>query len=327
MMNPKTPVQTGLEVVETKFVSLKNIHRINPDDTDALEEMKYLNVSRPKGVDPARVTQFVHLIRNGDYEIDGRVPPVVVLLENGEYRLVSGDHRYQGHEGAGKDEMFVVVAKFIETKGKSSRYWMYVWQSNENREDEKEVKKNHRDDDDVVSNVVHLCHLNEVDSSDDEDLVRVLMDQGYLRNSGKMNNMMFAVRNQLGGHVDVPHVYDADAASRYLRKRGLESDSNVVRMMKSPSGHDNDYDWRFLKDVVKKFKSGCDKVVGYLHFSGLTSDKLLKCRKVKSDDLLNDHYEHCKQFVDLYESGRLKRDYEQRYLCQFDSEKGLDYVK
>ena len=326
-MSQKLPEQKGLRVIETKLVPLCAIHRINPDESNAFDKMKYLNVARPNGVDPDKVVKFVHIIRNGDYDNENNIPPVVVETEPREYRLVSGDHRYQGHMGADQESMFVVVAEFFETEGKSARYWMYTWQSNENDKDPKHVEKNYRDDDCVASTIVHLCSLDEVDPHNDDDLTRALVDQGYVKYSNKLNNMMFKVRKELGGHVNVPHVFDSEGANRYLRKRGLDSESNVVRMMKSSSGFDLDYDWRFLKDVVKKFQDGAKKVNGYLHFSGLSADKLMKCREVKSNRLLSDHYEHCKAFVDLYENGRLDRDYQQRYLCQFDAEEGSDYVE
>lgn len=329
-LKPKTPKITqcrlpkseGMNVLRVDFVRVEDIKRA----TQIINEkgnVKTKNIARSKGVNNERIYAHVDVIKRGEYKPFSYIPPVVTETEDG-YQLVSGEHRFNAHKIAGEEYMFVCVVEFVDYDGKEASYWKYIWQSNENMKDLTEVEKNPRTDDDVVSIVCNMIKNGQVDIEDEDDLDRALVHQHITKGTPKFTNVKNKILGEINGYEGVPKVFTADEAKEDLDEKGLLTDNTVVQMMKAKTGKDTDYDQRFLKNILKAFDAGFEKVIAYMHFTGLSVSDIRKNREFKKNHLIDEHYKNAKKYVELYESGRLTEDLEFRFIGQIHGED--DYV-
>lgn len=113
-----------------KFVDLRfiPIHKIR--------EAQNGNLARSRGVTNEGVKKFVKVMKSNRYLPFYHVPPVVVEIpvndlrrlnddgiEQYEYELVAGHHRYHAHLTLNQPEFYAQIVEFTKAKGKSRQHW------------------------------------------------------------------------------------------------------------------------------------------------------------------------------------------------------------
>jgi|TARA_B100001093_G_scaffold461392_1_gene475800 hypothetical protein len=284
------------------------------------------NVSRSKGYNPDKVRKFEDIIKRGEFKHGDDVPPVVVKLRNGKYRLVSGHHRFEAHYNVGCAYMFVIIVEFNDCENFNAEYWLYTWQDIENKEDKNKVDKEVRTEDDIISNILHCCRQGLVDVTNEEEIKTVLVHRGISRKSSKFLPMLRTIQRESGKYKGIPRVYtDAD---KHLEDHGLESDVNVLTpvMMESKSGKDSDRDPRWIRRVLNLSKV-IDKVkpiISYFHWDGLLTKEIIKVREVKDSQIMIQEVDKALDLLSFIKDGGLRR-IDLRYLPQIEGD-DEDYV-
>lgn len=284
------------------------------------------NVSRSKGYNPDKVRKFEDIIKRGEFKHGDDVPPVVVKLRNGKYRLVSGHHRFEAHYNVGCTDMFVIIVEFNDCENFPAEYWLYTWQDIENKEDENKVDKEVRTEDDIISNILHCCRQGLMDVTNEEEIKTVLVHRGISRKSNKFLPMLRTIQRESGKYKGIPRVYtDAD---KHLEDHGLESDVNVLTpvMMESKSGKDSDRDPRWIRRVLNLSKV-IDKVkpiISYFHWDGLLTKEIIKVREVKDSQIMIGEVDKALDLLSFIKDGGLRR-IDNRYLPQIEGD-DEDYV-
>ena len=98
-------------VVKPNYVGLKSVELVWLAITDI--EFNIINHARKKPAKKPRIKKIKKAIEAGNYLPFAYEPPMVEFNEEtGKYDLLTGNHRYQGHESAGEKEIWVAIVKF-----------------------------------------------------------------------------------------------------------------------------------------------------------------------------------------------------------------------
>lgn len=98
-------------VVKPNYVGLKSVELVWLPITDI--EFNIINHARKKPAKKPRIKKIKKAIEAGNYLPFAYEPPMVEFNEEtGKYDLLTGNHRYQGHESAGEKEIWVAIVKF-----------------------------------------------------------------------------------------------------------------------------------------------------------------------------------------------------------------------
>ena len=163
-INAKIPTSKGMRVI-----------KIIPDlDITKITNTVNKNSVRFNGVSVGAITKLRKIIKNGDYQPEYHIPPVVTQEGLDKYNLESGFHRFTAHKKEQQKTFYVVLVEFFDTDGKSANYWRNSWKINENKEDEKYVKTP-RTQDDIVGTIIQFIEDKDITDSE-EDIINSLKD-------------------------------------------------------------------------------------------------------------------------------------------------------
>ena len=139
MLTSVIPQYEGVQFVEFLEIPLKDI--IRPE-----------NGGRVSDFDINKVRLFEKAILTGQYFVERYEPPMVSINEKGQYVLETGNHRFMGHVGAGKDTMLVAVIEFEDERAQIKL------QNLENAEENEVYIKNYRSADDIIGTAAKLLN-------------------------------------------------------------------------------------------------------------------------------------------------------------------------
>lgn len=306
-IEPRMPKAEGMKVLGAGEFPMKNI--ISTKDGD--------NYARLRGTSESKCQAFATIIRNGNYEPQYHIPPVGVK-ENGKIRLITGNHRYRGHELAGATMMYVAIVEFFPTAGMSAEYFEAQYQSNENKGDDVVIKQLTRTDEDIVSITKSMITRNIINDSD-SDIQRALEDQGFGKKSDRGKNLLNMVKASIGKTTGVTKLYTRGEAIKYMSERYDITKTDVMtRTMKDSTGHDKDYDPRMMDKIADHVKKSDRPLTVGIYFNGLTPDEILETRRVKRN-VIKTQVEKAREIVKLADAGEFDK-VSLRFLPQIDTD-------
>tara|TARA_Y100000004_G_C8942906_1_gene424916 strand:+ start:250 stop:1182 length:933 start_codon:yes stop_codon:yes gene_type:complete len=183
-INAKIPTSKGMRVI-----------KIIPDlDITKITNTNNKNSVRFKGVNVGAITRLGKIIKNGDYQPEYHIPPVVTQEGLDKYNLESGFHRFTAHKKEQQKTFYVVLVEFFDTDGKSANYWRNSWKINENKEDDKYVKTP-RTEDDIVGTIKQFIEDKDITDSE-EDIINSLKDIKV--KSDSLNKYLSKVYKKIG---------------------------------------------------------------------------------------------------------------------------------
>ena len=215
-------------VVKPNYVGLISVELVWLSITDI--EFNIINHARKKPAKKERVKKIKNAIMKGDYLPFAYEPPMVEFNEEtGKYDLLTGNHRYQGHESAGEKEMWVAVVKFDKKRNKR------IAQSIENsREKGHDFGQEFRNDDDIIQTAKLTLKEMEEDGKKilESDITQVLKELQVTKKT-ELNSMKIEIAKTLKTAVE----FVATIKESVLKSVALEIEKNLP----------------FIKTVIKSF--------------------------------------------------------------------------
>lgn len=307
----RKPIATGMKVLSIGTVPFKDI----------VSTAKGTNFNRPEGVDMKRVMQYANLMKQGVYEPEYYVPPVVVKMPDGTYRLVSGCHRHGGADLAGSTEFYCAVVEFFETDTKNAEYWERAWQGTENKKGSREVEKNYGTDAGTVS-IVRSMIDDGIITDSDECIKAAIEDVAGIKSStDKAKNLFHLIQAELGKTKGVTRLYTKKEINQAIVDFTNDDNHVIARTMKDDRGYDDDYDKRIAVATLTQLLKHKKNVTQLIHFSALNPAQILNCRNFKRVLMTHEFESYVKPFYDMYTSGELLRRVNVKFLPQIEQDK------
>lgn len=322
MIEPRKPQNvTGM-----KF---KYFAKVPIEDIVPTSKGPYIN-PRLKGLNIVKIEQHETAIKNGQYQPEYYVPPVVEqgADSHSPYLQNTGEHRYHAHRNTGATHFYVAVVEWVDAEGKSADYHRDVYMSNENSEFSGEVAQEKRKPEDVVATVVAMVEKETIPSTD-ESISTVLSDLGYLKKTNAHKNLINQVNASLGRGGVVATIATAELKS--TEKFENENNDDVLttcRVHNKASAWHRDYHPRLISELLvpnlqpvlenKKVKPIKVKYA----FNGLSPEEVKTTRpKLESKKFLDKYYHDvARPFVDLYEGGHLKENLDIEFFNQLKND-------
>lgn len=301
-IEPLVPKSEGMRVLEMGYIPMGKIISSNE---------QWTNINRPEGPDAKKVELHEKALREGKYFPEIHIPPTLIkVYVNGElfYELVSGAHRFMGHENTGQTEFYGAVVEFFDTPKGASDYHRSIWQSNENAENaDNTVSKNVRSDDGIIQTTLSVMDKGHV-TRDESGIIRALTDQLIDKNSQKGKNLKNRILAMIDDNAETVRIFSKSDAGRLEREESTPSVHAIARTMKDTSGVDADYDLRLMLTILSFLTNKTSKrwMRVFLHWTGMNASQIRSARIVKSG-LFHRLAEMCRQYLHYYNNGELQR--------------------
>jgi hypothetical protein len=236
---PKQPAQfKGMKVLELRYVKL-----------DDIVTLRGQNTAREMGADPQKVAQFSRLIRNGGYEPFYHEPPTVFVNESGEYELANGDHRFQGHLNAKKEEMWVALVEFDSEKT-LEEYRLFA---NQGADDQTTYVKNDRSDGDIIKGVISIMQKHDIEPTIENVKKQLKRIEATNRNS--YNKIVTEILKNFKVKVETIQTYGEVTG---MRRYSQISESNNVACFSTSRIDSRDQQYRQVFKVLKAKRDAKD---------------------------------------------------------------------
>lgn len=316
-IKPRQPNAKGMIILDIKWWPLD---KVIPSSQNSIK-----NIGRTRGVNNNQVEKLMNLIETNNYEPEYHIPPVGE--EAGGYLYLStGENRWWAHKNVGASEYYAASVRWVKEDGKSGEYWKRIWTSNENDPSRGELTQCPRKPEDITSVTLSLISCGEIQPTD-EQIGRVLIDQGLVKNSATWKNQINDVKSKLGlgGVVDT---VGKSLASEIEKKYSKEDTDCVARVHNKETAMHRDYTPRLINEVLvpnlKGHLSGqtVKKQLVKYYFNGMTPTQIKKTRPLlQNKDFIEDYYNKiCKPFCDLYESGVFDEKFEVSFINQLEQD-------
>lgn len=176
------PKYKGLKKVKLVWLDIKKIN------------FNKINHARKKPVSMKRVIEISNAIKNGDYYPYAYEPPMVEYnKKTRKYDLLTGNHRFQGHELALEKEMWVAVVEFDTDENKK------IAQSRENSEKKgHDFGQEYRTDEDAIHLARQILSKREKKGVTvvESDITNLLKEMDITK-SKILNNMKYEIAKEL----------------------------------------------------------------------------------------------------------------------------------
>ena len=162
-------------------------------------EFNRINYARKNSSNMKRVHEVANAIKKGNYLPFAYEPPMVEFNEKtGKYDLLTGNHRFQGHELAGETEMWVAIVEFDTKRNRRTA------QSLENSEKKGiDFGQEFRSDEDIVRTAIEI--LQDIEANGEEVLESTITEVlGGLAVTKKteLNTLKIEVANNLKNPIE-----------------------------------------------------------------------------------------------------------------------------
>jgi hypothetical protein len=267
-LKPREPKFEGMTVLKVGYINITEI--------DAFARK---NKARKKGITHSSVTTFENMIKNGVYEPQYNIPPVVIKLPNGRYELVAGEHRLHAHIGQGKTEIWVAVVKFETPRSKS------LYQSIENKLNSSFFETPRTKEDIVNSGITILKEEGFVgDNLPSSNYVWGVVNQLEISNEeAPKSSVHEAITNEIG--LTKGDIQTFSAATGKKRAKEIHGNSDVPwtsALYKNVEGKTTDTDIRIIFQMLeKKEKNPALPFYVYGHWQKIGGEDLPTARKNK----------------------------------------------
>ena len=315
-MKPLEPSGIGLVVVELKYVKIKEISRHSKPFFDKVKNKEALkNIVRPDGINETHVGKFRTLIVNKGYRPYHNIPPVVILID-GIYYLLSGEHRYSAHLHEHKTEMWVAICRFEDAKGMPADYWASTYQSTEN-DDAERLDMNVRTDAGIISVTKNQIKQGWITDSE-EDLKKSLKHQN-VKGSIKIQNLVNRIQANLGLPGSVKWTMNEDCIAACLEQGQKVPD--IIRSMNNKGGIDGDYDWRIIKTIIDKLEEDPNAMIDVATYHvGMNADEVVIARELKDKLSRPEILKYASKLISLVHDGTFENQVTFKYFGQLEGE-------
>lgn len=328
LKNVKLPKSNGLEVVEVKYLPVKDIKTRNNNKNNSK-----LN---PRIIKKENVLKFQKTLNEKKYDVEKHIPPTV----DEDLNLVTGEHRYQAHILNNEQFIVVVVIRFKNFRNKKSSYWQKIWQSLENDPESYDFVALPRDKNQIIRTVVNLILNNDI-LNDDKEIKTALRDQNI--RSENYPFYLSKIKQQISTDTsDIVDIFTEPKSELFkqfnnITNEVLSTPSNIKILENDESASVNflqvfkkeddnkDYDNRTFMNAVYSLQKFRNKNVDknlilnfYAHVNTETVDKLIKVRKRKIS-LFDRKIKDIEKFINDYKSNKIKINF--NFLKQYPNDK------
>lgn len=317
-IEPLVPKSEGMRVLDMGYIPMDKIISSNE---------QWTNINRPEGPDAKKVQLHEKSIREGTYFPEIHIPPTLVkIYVNDEvfYEIVTGAHRFMGHENTGQTEFYGAIVEFYDTSKGPADYHRSIWQSNENAENaDNTVSKNVRSDEGIIQTTLSVMDKGHV-TRDESGIIRALTDQLIDKNSQKGKNLKNRILAMIDENAETVRILSKSDVSQLEREESTPSVHAIARTMKDTSGVDGDYDLRLMLVILSFLTNKTSKrwMRVFLHWTGMNASQIRSARLIKSG-LFDRLAEMCRQYLHYYNSGELQRRVDLVFTTQLKSD--LDF--
>jgi hypothetical protein len=277
--NYVVPEYEGLQFIEFREVPLKDI--IRPK-----------NGGRVSDFDIDKVKLIEHAIKNGKWFPERYEPPMVTINEKEELVLETGNNRYMGHIGAGKETMLVAVIKFDNERARIKV------QNLENAQENEIYLKTYRSADDIIGSTAKMLAYDEEQGIEiTEKYIKKVLKE-LLADKHEEYTYIFEELKKDAGIRGSVKGYTPDGAEKTAEE--IHGDSNSAHMVQlyRTVGHGRADERLFYKVMKTKLELGDDApVTVYGHFTRLGAEKVVQGRKTREANFEKDK----KMLMKMYE--------------------------
>ena len=234
-MTQVQPKYKGMKLIKMVWMKLSDIDRTDKSNT-----------GRKNPTEIERVLKIQSCIVKGNYLPYNYEPPMVELI-NGKYVLLTGNHRFQAHFGAGEKEMWVAVVEFATKRARDAA------KNLENAMDtDIDFGKKERTPEDIVNSAAQiLTDLHEGGYDINEKLIVEVLKNDLKVTEKKERDPMVAELLKNWNVVNIVHNWTTDEVKAHAKEE-VENFKTVVTQMYRKIGDGTKADWRGFEAVMKK---------------------------------------------------------------------------
>lgn len=292
------PNYDGVDVVECKYVPLKDIKRKKND-------------GRASDFDHDKVMQIERAIENDQWMPMGHEPPMVIDNGDGTYTLKTGNHRYMGHKGAGLTEMWVAVVLF-----ESKRVEVKV-RNLENAQETQIFVKNYRSADDIIKSAADMLFLDEDEREEDttEKDIKNVLKELLAHKHPEYEYIFTELKNNHGIRNSVTALTDNDV-DEYIDNNHNDNSVAVTQLFRTKDAAKAD-ERAFFNVLREKVEHGPDApVTVYGYFTRMTAEDVIYGRTTRKNNFEKNKAKFLKMMETVTAPNFTKPDF--KFLPQLD---------
>ena len=256
------PQYEGVQFVEFLEIPLKDI--IRPK-----------NGGRTSDFAIEKVKLIENAILKGQWFPERYEPPMVTINEKGQYVLETGNHRYMGHIGAGKDTILVAVIVFENERARIKL------QNLENAQENEIYIKNYRSADDIIGTAAKLLAYDEEQGIEvTEKSIKKVIKELLADKHEDYTYIFEELKKDAGIRGSVTSYTEKEAEEKVTELHGDSNSASIVQLFRTVQKSGSKADERvFMNILKKKLELGADyPVTVYGHFTRLGADKVVQGR-------------------------------------------------
>lgn len=261
------------------------------------------NTVRPSGEHIDVVTKMVEIIESGDYDPYRYIPPIVEKsnINDENYVIVSGHHRFKAHKALELPTMECAVVKFKSERDRS------LWRQLENTDGFDGFVKNVTSREDNIAVVTDLVNRGVI-SSDRASIQSYIIDAKIVTEKAEkaINTIVNAVLKNTGKHNTYDYVRSWDSSEK---KEVIEVLQNKFPDKKFVSAtfkelEDIDYDHRTMIQVVDSFVEDPTRPIVVVYaVNGANKEKIEDIRDYKPKHLIPSFVKRWAKVIELQNNG------------------------
>jgi len=260
------PKYKGMKLIKMMWIKLSDIDRKDKSNT-----------GRHDPTDIDRVLEIQSCILAGNYLPFNYEPPMVEIID-GKYKLLTGNHRYQAHFGAGEKEIWVAIVEFETERAREAA---------KNVENKKKTTvdfgKAERTDKDIINTAARiLIELNNSGQEITEKLIVEVLKNDLEVETLKERTPLVAQLLENWNVVNTVQNWTTPEVKSYAAEN--EPNANTIVTQKYMSVEDKTKaDVRgFEKVMQKKVEYGADFPVKlYSFYNTLTEEEIQEARQLR----------------------------------------------
>lgn len=295
MIEPKKPINPGIKHVEFLDIPLKEI-----------DAGRFKNAARKLENDSKNVSNIVNIIKDGFYEPMYHVPPTVMKNEKGRYELITGFHRYTAHRAPDvrAKTLWCSVIEPFEYKGKSARYWLSNWRSNENDPSNKEFKVP-RTNDDLVHTLCNMIVDKDIEGT--RDGIEAALSDLNVKGKDKQSVLNQVLqRNGLQSEIIAKHTPNImlETKESFIEENDLETSQVFSKSFDSAGNGDPSQEMRLIWESLHAIENGHTDIhcIAQVSGKGAVPNKIDEIRNTKQDAIQYRWDRMLKIFKDVIEN-------------------------
>lgn len=280
------PNYKGMELIEMRWIKLKDIDRTDKKNTGRKNPTKI-----------ERVQKIQSCILKGNYLPFNYEPPMVEMID-GKMILLTGNHRYQAHFGAGEKEMWVAIVKFSTKRARDAA------KNLENKKnDDKDFGKEERTEEDVINSASQI--LIDLEAAGVEITEKVIVD--VLKNDlevteKKERDPMVNQLLQNWNVVNLVQNWTTPEVKSYAKEQENNTKTIVTQLYRYVDDGSKADERGFEKVMKKKEEYGADFPVNLYSFYTELDEKEIEDARLMRDPIFKAYESRILAWADIIKS-------------------------